>query len=162
MLQNGNSSFKLILIMILIVSMVFALSSCPGFSDWGYILPGNYAIMRVNSQSVVFGYLEYEDDNIDFDTLLERYIYGFSYNDSYIALMRLPIEEDESEIVDIETLDLSNMEYYLVDLSIRDVSGPYTSQKYKEICDKYEIIGLDDWILCKDLTPDKIPNEKLF
>ena len=67
-------------IICLLVVISLLLTACyGGVSDWIYEFPNNYAIVRVNSQTVVFG-----KKADTFEQILSRYIIAYSFNDIYI------------------------------------------------------------------------------
>lgn len=119
------------------------LTACPAYSDWEYDrLPNNYAIIRVNSESIVFG-----KNNKTFDQIIDRYIKEFCYNESYIALKRIPMDEiSYNESVDIEDFGVSDIEFYLIDAMQDIIYGPYTADEYSEQCQHLDIGEMCAWI----------------
>ena len=125
--------------------MVFALTSCfAGLQDWIYDkLPNGYEIWRINSQDIALVKRNGDSTNIK----MERYILEFCYNDSYIGIKRLMIDEDISyQNVKIEDMDKSNPSYYLVDALNDVIMGPYTVGEYEEQIEAMEIEVMCDWI----------------
>lgn len=137
--QNGNRWMQLILCIVII----FLLTSC-GLGDWDYELPNGYSIWRINSQSIKLVKLENE---YSAHTVVDRYVLEFCYNESYIGIKRLMIDENiPYEDVDIEAMDHSNPSYYLIDTQKDIVMGPYTEEEYETQMIAQEVETMCDWI----------------
>ena len=148
-----NCGTKLLPILLLIVCLI--LSSCAGLSDWEYVLPNDYVVVRVNGRSIDFGKLDENGSSIEID----RYIIEFCYNESYIGLKRFPLpfwhdEDPEREKAffgsDLNHLEYnykeSDLEYYLVDAFADEIHGPYTATEYKDKCSELGVGEMCDWI----------------
>ena len=137
--QSGNQLIMLISIVFLIV----ILTSCGGLQDWEYDkLPNNYEIWRINSQDIV---LMKNDDSAE--RVISRYILEFCYNDSYIGIKKIMVDESipYNEML-IEEMDATNPSYFLVDTVNDTVMGPYTSEEYTIKIEELEIKSMCDWI----------------
>lgn len=131
-----------LLIALFIISLV--LTSCPGFQDWEYDnLPNGYEIWHVNSQDIVL----MKRDGNSTDRVINRYILEFCYNDSYIGIKQLPIDESiPYQDVHIEEMDQSNPVYYIVDAENDVIMGSYTAEEYEGQMEALEIGTMCDWI----------------
>jgi len=124
-----------------LVIIVVSFTSCSGLNDWEYSLPGGYAVIKINSQNVVFSKVE-SDGTI----LLSRFITDFCYNDSYIALKRIPMDNiDRNEMIDIDSYDLSMIEYYLVNIESDELLGPFNFDEYTEKIVEFKVGELCEW-----------------
>ena len=130
--QNGNSVLRILSFLIILSSIVILFTGCfGGVGDWAYSLPNGYEIWRVNSENVVFG----KNEGDHFEQEIDRYVISFCHNDRYIGLIRLPMDDiPRDESIDIETVDRSNSEYYLVDSKKDIIFGPYTENEYIKQC----------------------------
>lgn len=119
-------------------------TSCQGLQDWSYDkLPNGYEIWHINSQDIQL--IKRDGDRTD--RKLNRYILEFCYNDSYIGLKRLMIDENiPYQDVNIEEMDTSNPSYYLVDAVNDVIMGPYTVEEYADQIEALKIETMCNWI----------------
>ena len=121
---------------------IMMLSSC-GVSDWIYELPNGYSIWEINCNDIA---LIKEVDKSS-RTALSRYILEFCYNNSYIGIKRISIDENiPYPEVQIDKLDKSHPDYYLVDTTADFILGPYTAEEYYIQIETLEIGDMCDWI----------------
>lgn len=126
------------------------LTGCPAFTDWEYNdLPNDYAISRVNVQNIQ---LNKESDGL-YRKVVDKFIIAFCYNSRYIALQRVPIDNTNTEMFDVEKIYASNPEYYLIDSETDTVYGPLTIKEYEE-----QIINLHIENMCEWISTDANPN----
>lgn len=128
---------------VLISVLAAMLSACPGLNDWTYdALPNGYEIWRVNSQDITFGRRE----GNELKCVIPRYIIAFCNNDRYIGLQRVAMDSiPYDEIVNIEELDISDPEYYLVDAQHGAVYGPFTKAAYLSKIKELDVGEMTDW-----------------
>lgn len=143
-----------ILVCVALILLLAILSGCPAIDDWDYVLPNNYCIVKINVQDIVFGTFKGDSVGNNFDILLERYIIAFCYDERYIGLQRFPISPDrpDEDILDVENLDTSLSEYYLVDSVEGIIHGPFPLQEYFEKVESIENTALCDWIFTADIS----------
>ena len=137
-MSNIGSHIKKLVFASLLISMIFV-PGCGGMGDWGYDkLPSDYSITRLNDEDIrlVRGF--------EGRTVVGRYIIAFCYNSRFIGLKRVPMEESYGKPENMETLDTSQPEFYLIDTMFNSVSGPLTEEEYKEIT--LEIADMGEWI----------------
>lgn len=146
--QKGSRIIRLIVliiaILIALLMAILMLAFSQAFQDWTYDkLPNGYEIVHVNSEDI-------ELDKADGDSLdikIDRYILEFCYNDSYIGIKRLMIDENlPYQEVHIEDMDASNPSYYLVDTVNDVVMGPYTAEEYENQIEALKVDAMCDWI----------------
>lgn len=146
--RNGSRIIRLIVliiaILIALLTAILMLAFSQAFQDWTYDkLPNGYEIVHVNSEDI-------ELDKADGDSLdikIDRYILEFCYNDSYIGIKRLMIDENlPYQEAHIEDMDASNPSYYLVDTVNDVVMGPYTAEEYENKIEALKIDTMCDWI----------------
>ena len=138
--QNGSRITRLIALLI----AMLMLTSCQAFQDWTYDkLPNGYEIVRINSEDI-----ELEKVDGDWSYIkIDRYILEFCYNDSYIGIKRLMIDENlPYREAHIEDMDASNFSYYLVDTVNDVVMGPYTAEEYENQIEALKVDAMCDWI----------------
>ena len=137
--QTGSRWIRFVLLIIL----AFILTGC-GLGDWNYDLPNGYAIWRINSQDIALVKLENEYSGT---CVIDRYILEFCYNDTYIGIKRLMVDESiPYQDVNIETMDHSNPSYYLVNTLEDKVMGPYTAEEYDDQIKAMGVETMCDWI----------------
>lgn len=119
-------------------------TSCQGLQDWSYDkLPNGYEIWHINSQDIQL--IKRDGDRTD--RKLNRYILEFCYNDSYIGIKRLMIDDNiPYQDVNIEEMDTSNPSYYLVDAVNDVIMGPYTVEEYANQIEALKIETMCNWI----------------
>lgn len=93
--RNGSRIIRLIVLIIaILISLLMAillLASGQAFQDWTYDkLPNGYEIWRINSEDISL----IKTDGDSSDLRIDRYILEFCYNDSYIGIKRLMIDEN--------------------------------------------------------------------
>ena len=146
--RNGSRIIRLIVliiaILIALLTAILMLAFSQAFQDWTYDkLPNGYEIVHVNSEDI-------ELDKADGDSLdikIDRYILEFCYNDSYIGIKRLMIDENlPYQEAHIEDMDASNPSYYLVDTVNDVVMGPDTAEEYENQIEALKIDTMCDWI----------------
>ena len=121
---------------------ILLFSSC-GLLDWSYKLSNGYEIWRINSNDIV---LEKVSDE-SYEIALSRYILEFCYNESFVGLKRLSIDDDiPYASVHIEEMDQSNPDYYLVDTENDLILGPMSSDEYYIQIENSGIDNMSDWI----------------
>lgn len=70
-----------------IILLSITLSGCVGLLDWTVYLPENYAIIHVNSQSIVFGRLNENHSASSFiEPIGDSFVMAYCYNDEVIGL----------------------------------------------------------------------------
>jgi hypothetical protein len=137
----GRNLAQTLIIIALLLSCAFC--SCGGTEDWLYLLPNDYAIVHVNSGCIIFG--KHQDYAVA--TVVDNYILEFCYNSTWIGLKRLPVSEDQMHFYEeVNAMDQSTAEYYIVDAEADTIYGPYTIAEYNEYIDSFEIIDMCDWI----------------
>lgn len=129
---------------IVVFIMTLILTSCPGLQDWVYDkLPNGYEIWRFNSQDIAL----IKRDGDSTNGVINRYILEFCYNDSYIGMKRLMIDESiPYQDLRIEEMDQSDPVYYLVDAVNDVIMGPYTAEEYEDQIEALGIGTMCDWI----------------
>ena len=121
---------------------ILLFSSC-GLLDWSYKLSNGYEIWRINSNDIV---LEKVSDE-SYEIALGRYILEFCYNESFVGLKRLSIDDDiPYASVHIDEMDQSNPDYYLVDTENDLILGPMSSDEYYIQIENSGIDNMSDWI----------------
>lgn len=133
---------KYILLITIIIVFALLLCSCGGLQDWEYdLLPNNYEIWRINSEDIA---LVKNDGSI---CVINRYILEFCYNDSYIGIKKIMVDESVPyHEVYIEEMDATNPSYFLVYTVNDTVMGPYTSEEYAIKIKELEIESMCDWL----------------
>jgi len=141
-IKPSGNKIKFVSLMMLAIGMF--MSCLPGVDDWIYDkLPNGYEIWYVNSQDIEVGKRTGSKTN----RIINRYVLEFCYNESYIGIKRLPVDESLSyHDVVIEELDASNPSYYLIDAENDMIHGPYTVEEYTEQLETLHIENLCDWI----------------
>lgn len=114
-----------------------------GQDDWGYPLPNNYEISRINSNAIVLN----KTVGQSYNGVIDRYIQSFCYNDRYIGIEHLrelinPEEPDEL----YPELDTAHPEYYLIDSEQDVIYGPYTKDEYVKQMEDLHISKMGEWI----------------
>lgn len=146
--RNGSSIIRLIVliiaILIALLMAILLLAFSQAFQDWTYDkLPNGYEIWRINSEDISL----IKTDGDSSDLRIDRYILEFCYNDSYIGIKRLMIDENlPYQEAHIEDMDASNPSYYLVDTVNDVVMGPYTAEEYENQIKALKIDTMCDWI----------------
>lgn len=112
------------------------LAGC-GLSDWSYSLPNEYEIVRVNSVDIV---LCSEEDG----TVLDGHVKAFCYNDVYVGIQHLTVEDRST--FDVDKYDESAVQYYLVDTASKALYGPYTAAEYTAKAEELQVGTLCQWI----------------
>ena len=140
-MKSRNGTY--INLVLIILSAFLLLSSC-GLGDWNYKLSNGYEIWRVNSQKII---LVKTDDDITGETVIDSYITSFCYNERYVGIKRIPIDDDV-ENFNFEKIDIekATQYYYLFDTSNEIVYGPYDSSEYEKKISSFEIEKMCDWI----------------
>lgn len=135
--------FRITWLIGLLIVMIMS-TSCQGLQDWSYDqLPNGYEIWHINSQDIQL--IKRDVDRTD--RKLNRYISEFCYNDSYIGIKRLMIDESiPYQDVHIEEMDTSNPSYYLVDAENDVIMGPYTAEEYANQIEALKIETMCNWI----------------
>lgn len=146
--QKGSRIIRLIVliiaILIALLTAILMLAFSQAFQDWTYDkLPNGYEIWRINSEDISL----IKTDGDSSDLRIDRYILEFCYNDSYIGIKRLMIDENlPYQEAHIEDMDASNPSYYLVDTVNDVVMGPYTAEEYENQIIALKIDTMCDWI----------------
>ena len=126
---------------VLLTAMLFASG---GPDDWAYtLLPGDYEIWRVNSQTIVFGKVNASGS---LQHVVDSYILEFCYNDVFIGLKQVSLDSS----VHYENEDIlktqSDAHFYLVDAMQEIVYGPYTEEIYLQQLQALQTGPLGEWI----------------
>lgn len=145
--QGGNNNWLKVLVMLI---LLMSMTACAGLGDWTINdLPGeDYAIMRINGQDIAF----VKSDR----KVIDRYIVAFCYDTRYIGLKRIPIDLAYNECFNIHDLDLSKLEYYLVDSQTDVIYGSCTQDEYATYLDKFNITEMTDWVLTNSELEGKL------
>ena len=93
--QKGSRIIRLIVliiaILIALLTAILMLAFSQAFQDWTYDkLPNGYEIWHINSEDISL----IKTDGDSSDLRIDRYILEFCYNDSYIGIKRLMIDEN--------------------------------------------------------------------
>jgi len=136
--QSGN---RFLLKVLLILILLMSITACGGLGDWTFDdLPGeDYAIMRLNGEDISLVKSERK--------VIDRYIIAFCYDTTYIGLKRIPIDLAYDEHFNIDDLDFSRLEYYLVDSQTDIIYGPCTQDEYVRYLDEFNIAEMTEWVL---------------
>lgn len=137
-----------------LMALTLLLTGCPAMSDWQYNnLPGEYSIWRINIQDIQLVKVNGNSG----DPVVGRYIIAFCYSDRYIGLQRIPLEREYDGVIDVENLDKSNPEFYLIDAEIGSVFGPWTKEEYLDNITELGITEMCEWIFTdsKPVDPGK-------
>ena len=123
--------------------LVLTLTGCPGLSDWEYNdLPGNYSIIKVNSQDIQFG-KRYAGS---YSMLIDRYVVKFCNDSQYVGLQRIPINTPYDERFDIAELQDVKPEYYLIDSATDTIYGPWSENEYYDYVEQHNILKNCQWV----------------
>ncbi len=147
-----RGSMKAGLLCVLAVCLVFGLCGC-GASDWIYTqLPGNYAVLFVNSEDIILCTVSAEGQPLE--PVVERYVQAFCCDERYIGIRQLVVDpEIPYEEVRISNLDPANRAYYLVDTQEKDlekaVYGPFSAAEYQSKVEELKLENMDQWIETK-------------
>ncbi|MCI8332874.1 MAG: DUF3997 domain-containing protein [Clostridiales bacterium] len=126
--------------------LVCCLTSCgPGLNDWTYdLLPGDYEVWHVNSNTIDLG----KRHGNSLTTMIDRYVLAFCYNDVMIGVQQIVIDEDpQGRVLDMNQVDKSHPDYYLIDAETDTVYGPYSAEEYESQVEALEATDMCDWIL---------------
>lgn len=126
---------------VLLTAMLFVSG---GPDDWAYtLLPGDYEIWRVNSQTIVFGKVNASGS---LQHVVDSYILEFSYNDIFIGLKQISLDS----AIHYENEDIlktkPDAHFYLVDATQEIVYGPYTEAEYLQQLQTLHTGPLGEWI----------------
>lgn len=97
-------------------------------SDWEYVLPNDYVIWHVNSQSIVFGK---KNSEYSISHVTDDYVKRFSYNDEYIFLQCVANKENND----------NQIKHYIVEVQNDKVIGPLTESEYDEYIVEHNMIS---------------------
>ena len=137
-----------------VIVLLLFLAGCGGMGDWSYnALPAEYAIWRLNSQDIQL----VKENQVSADTVVGRYVTAFCYNSRYVGIQRIPMDRSYSKEEDIDMLDKSNPEFYLIDCSTDSVTGPMTEQEYSS---KIVEVGIQD--MCQWIPTDPPPSDAKY
>jgi len=149
----GNKKFWLLMIVII---LLISLPSCYmkerfyyafGSDDWDYTsLPGNYEIWRMNSRDIILVRIESNDST---SRIIERCIVAFCYNDSFIGVKQLEINNDGTVV---QSSDSAVFSYYLVDVANDLLLGPYSEEEYYS-----QILACNAGPMCSWISTDTPP-----
>lgn len=147
--MSGKTSEKLIkaglyiLMMAALVLVVFLLmrpvvrslfSGSAGSDDWEYkLVPGDYEVVRVNSEEIVLASTEDGEYKTD---VVGSYISAFWYDDRYIVLKQYPGRKDGNY----------DRYYYCVDTQTDELFGPLGDDEFSSLRVKLGI-RIEKWIL---------------
>lgn len=134
-------------VLALLLAVAVLLTGCPALDDWAYDLPGGYSIWRLNDQDIQL----VKEEGRGGTTIVGRYIIAFCSDNRYIGLKRVPLPREYNGMVDIDQLDRSNPEFYLVDTDTSVVYGPWNHTEYYENIMSFGITGMCDWIHTDDV-----------
>lgn len=138
-IKRGNPMRTIIIFFTVVYLALTLLSGCGGMGDWAYDkLPSDYWIARLNAQDIQLV------RGTNGMTVVGRYIIAFSYNARYIGLKRVSMEDSNNGPENMETLDTSQPEFYLIDTLSNSVYGPLTEDEYKENTSKID--DMSEWI----------------
>ena len=164
-IPNGNKK-HLVATLLLLLTITLTLTSCfAGLLDWQYLLPNNYRVSRVNDDAIIFSKITQLNPQLS-DLKLDRFILSFCYNDAYIGLKRIPLDEvsrgvffeiqkynDSDEEFCLVDEDDGNIiygpyvaEYYLVDAFNDSIYGPYSKEEYEAKCNELNVGSMCEWI----------------
>lgn len=114
--------------------------------DWTYSdLPGRYEIWRINSRAIVLA-LPNEEYPSMADNVVEAYVFEVAYNNDYICAKRADVPEDLKTPIDI-----SNPEYYVVDVAEEKRYGPFDEMGYHDFFLQHDIKEPTNWMDMKTL-----------
>lgn len=133
-----NSRWLIVFVAIL---LTISITACGGLGDWTFDdLPGEgYEITRFNGQDISL--------DKSGKTVIDRYIIAFCYDTKYIGVQRIPIHTPYNEIFNVEDLDFSTLEYFLVDTQTDIIYGPCTQDEYANYLDEFNISEMTEWIV---------------
>ena len=119
----GGYKKRFIHLGIIVIMFSILLGGCVGLLDWSVYLPENYAIIHVNSRSIIFGKLNKHGSSY-VEPIGDSFVVAYCYNDKVIGLC---CAEDYNK-----SLSWNSMErkYYLFD---------FKSGKTIEVHDQYEL-----------------------
>ena len=137
-----------------VIVLLLFLAGCGGMGDWSYdALPSEYAIWRLNSQDIRL----VKENEVAADNVVERYVVAFCHNSRYIGIQRVPLDSSYTNIMDMNTLDKSNPEFYLIDSTTDFVDGPLTEEEYN---DQITELGIED--MCQWISTDPPPSDAKY
>lgn len=115
--------------------------------DWIYPIQHGYCIVRVNNVDIKLCVAKpISEGQSTYLHVVDEYIISFSYNDSFIAVKRLTIDEDAT-FEEIMAMDVDQAQYYLVNAENRMVFGPFAEQsEFDNICTEQDVGTLGEWI----------------
>lgn len=136
-----------VLVRLCALAAVFLLCGCGPLENWNMTgdwnvsgLPGGYEVWRVNSRSVVLCLPDPEHPFIA-DTVVPEYVSELACTDQYIFAKRVDVPEDLKK-----TIDTSNPDYYIVDVTSRECGGPYSEDEFRKQCLKLGIEEELNWL----------------
>lgn len=115
--------------------------------SWAYDLPNDYKVFKQGDTSVTIGkeidgdyYTSYQDKKIG----IGEYVAEFQFNDRFIGVKALAIENDETLI-----------KFYLIDTLDSCVYGPYLDEEsYLAASGVWSNSTLGDWITTTEIPTD--------
>lgn len=115
--------------------------------DWIYTINHSYCILRVNKTTIVLCVAKpISEEQSTYLDVIDKYIVSFSYNDSFIAVKRLIVDEDAT-FEEIMAMDVDQAQYYLVNAENGMVFGPFAEQsEFDNICTEQDVGTLGEWI----------------
>ena len=85
---------RIITITSVLIMLCTALNACigAGAGDWKYVLPNDYAMVRVNSRNILIG--QNYEYTIDSTNGIEAHIIEFCFNDRYVCAQQVDVSMD--------------------------------------------------------------------
>lgn len=141
---------KRILTVLCVLSLLVLLAGCFGLGgsgDWDYPLPNDYVISRMNAVDIQLVKMRTEYSG---HSIIPRFITEFAYNDRYVGLERLPLDDGFRSVEELnrllKTRTAEDCEYYLVDTETDTVLGPFDAAGFAAACEESGAGDLGEWI----------------
>lgn len=127
---------------VLVFVLLLLCSGClriGGAGDWKYELPNDFAILRINSRTIVLNNMKYGYGA----TAIDGYIISFCANDRFVGIKQaLEVPENLRE-----EIDLTRYQFYLVDTLTWECHGPYENEEcYAAACAAQRTDDLGSWL----------------
>ena len=125
-----------------------------GAGDWGFSLPNGYSVVHVDNYSICIC----KGDNTGGRTIIGRYIVSFCYDQRYVGVQQIPIDENirnlETVSQIIEESNPADYQYYLIDTQADELYGPFDGEEYKTVVDDIGVYSPCQWINTSSITSD--------
>lgn len=132
--------------LILVVTLLFILTSCSGTADYSIDLPGDYSVVRTSAHQVNIS--PKEDENIWGSDVIPPKVVEVAWDGNYILAKQYGLIDDPDSSDGYQIPDIDDVHFWIFNYKLGEVYGPLDEENFSR---KKNELGISKNVILKEI-----------